>query len=662
MCGIAGYFYTKPPNNSIDMNQLQMHRGPDSNGSMYFDNNKVGLFHQRLSIIDLSSAGKQPMTSSCDKCGIGIHLTYNGEIYNYRELKQRLIDRGHVFKSNSDSEVIIHLYAEYGLDAIKMLNGIFSFALYDNRDDEQEDGIQKGDLIIARDHLGVKPLYYAKSTSGVSFASELKTLLLDPNISRELDHQAIYSYMTFLWSPSPNTPLHHVKKLEPGHFFIVRNGTIIENKRFYEIPIEMNKLELSESDLIEQTREKIKQAVTKQMVADVPIGAFLSGGLDSSSIVAIMKEIEPDYEINCYSIGFKEYGDKSAEGFTSDLYYAKKVANRLGVKLHTLEIDSSIHNDLAEVIYHLDEPQADPAPINALKIAERANEHGLKVLMSGAGGDDIFTGYRRHYALMQEKYWSWLPKSMRKLIQIPAERQLQGRGFGSESAVIRRISKAFGYAGLPHEERLASYFYWSHPAIRRKILTPTTLAKISDTRGAQALHNTLANLPSNHAAIDKMLYLECKHFLTDHNLNYTDKMTMARSIETRVPLLDLNLVEWAFKLPNSLKQNKSTGKYIFKKSMESYLGKDIIYRKKTGFGAPLRKWIHKDLTDFIGEYLSEKSINERGLFNYNEIKTLIAADKCGKIDASYSIYSLLNIEMWCRIFIDQKIPGFATLS
>lgn len=652
MCGIAGFYKTSTnqlnPYKDNEVASIQFSRGPDSAGYKEFLDSQVKLYHQRLSIIDLSEYGKQPITTLCQKCGKDVWLVYNGELYNYKNLKEDLIKLGHTFTTHTDSEVIIHAYTQYGLDALVKFNGIFSLALFDGRSNINSETIKTNDLIIVRDPLGVKPLYYTSNESYFGFASELKTLLLDQKLRRDIDVTAINDYLTYLWCPAPKTPLKVVKKLEPGHFLIVRDGHVVNKKRYYEIPIKA-KSELSQlksDELIDLTRHKVQQAVTRQMVADVPIGAFLSGGLDSSAIVACMKKAEPNINIDCFTIKSKA---EKEDGFVDDLMYAKQVARHLGVNLHEVEINEDFYKLLPEMVYHLDEPQADPAPINAYLIAEQAKQ-GYKVLMSGAGGDDIFTGYRRHRAIELEKYWQDLPKPILQAIS-----KVTGK-LNQKNPLTRRISKLFKNAGQDENVRLTSYFDWASDDLRQKLLVKPIAAN------ENSLLKSLKNIQDeNISRLNQMLYLECKHFLTDHNLNYTDKMTMAHHIETRVPLLDLDLVEFAFTIPNNLKQKGAVGKYIFKKAMEPYLPHDVIYRPKTGFGSPLRAWIDKGMKKVLDDLLGEQSIKARGIFDYEAVKQLREENRLGLIDGSYIILALLNIELWCRTFVDPEKPTIFNL-
>ncbi len=636
MCGIAGYSGNFQSILLSNMIKTISHRGPDDMGVWTNSNQRIGLAHARLSIIDLSSKGHQPMSNEDET----IWLTYNGEIYNYRELQKELKAKGHIFRSKADSEVLLHLYEEEGPETLKRLNGIFAFALWDGR---------KKELFLARDAIGVKPLYYSEIAPGFLFASELKALLISSEVPREIDIEAVHQYLTYLWAPAPKVMLKHIKKLPPGHALIVQDGKIIKEWKWYKLPYRGNYSNKSEDKICQELAEKIEEAVKRQLVSDVPVGAFLSGGLDSSAVVYMMRKIMPESEINCYSIGFPNVSELS--GTPLDLPYAKKVARHVGVNLHEIIITPhELIKKIEEMIYYLDEPQADPASINAMFIAERARKDGIKVLLSGAGGDDIFTGYRRHTALLYEKYWEWFPFVIRRFFSTKIAK------YGNENySWIRRSKKVFAYADRSPEDRLVSYFKWSTDALRWQILSQDLKNQLINSSVELPLLESLKEIPEEQDPLNKMLYLEAKHFLADHNLNYTDKTSMRYGVEVRVPLLDIDLVEYAIRIPTSMKQKGHIGKAIFKKAMEPYLPHDVIYRQKTGFGAPLRKWIKEDLQEMIGDLLSKDSLRSRGLFDPSGVQSLIKKNQRGDLDGAYTIFSVLCIEIWCRIFLDGTI-------
>jgi len=633
MCGIAGFNGSFTSEALKQMGARIAYRGPDSSGEFYSMEHQVGLAHTRLSIIDLSPAGHQPMLDVSGQ----VAIIFNGEIYNFRELRAELEVEGHAFRGHSDTEVLLNLYLRYGEAMLPKLNGVFAFAIWDARSDK---------LFVARDALGVKPLYYAETAAGVVFASELKALLVNPEVSREIDAYAVMMHLTYLWCPAPHTILAGVKKLPPGYAMVLSGGKIQRQWKYYELPYDQQILRVTADEAAEMVAHGVRTAVERQMVADVPVGAFLSGGLDSSAVVAFAKQSNPDVRLQCFTIGLEEAGK---DGFADDLPYAKRVAEHLGVDLYTVHVGPEMAQQLEKMIFHLDEPLADPAPLNALFISQLAREHGIKVLLSGAGGDDIFSGYRRHYALQQERYWAWMPQSMRRLLAAGASRLPVG------NPALRRARKAFEYADLDTDERLVSYFYWAQPERLRQLLSARRQAEVGARCAAQPLLAALANVPTDTAALNRMLFLESKFFLPDHNLNYTDKMSMATGVEVRVPLLDLDLVALAARLPVEYKQRGREGKWIFKKAMEKHLPHDVIYRPKTGFGAPLRAWLHSEnqLQPLLRQVLSDESIERRGIFDAGAVRTLIEQDAKGSVDATYTIFSMMCIELWCRIFLDE---------
>lgn len=634
MCGIAGFSGYYDLHLLEAMSSTIAHRGPDDEGVWYDQHCGVGLAHRRLSIIDLSPSGHQPMSDAARRAVI----SFNGEIYNYRDLRGGLESVGYRFNSTTDTEVILNLYLRDGVNCLEQLNGIFAFALWDT---------EKRKLLLARDGLGVKPLYYALTRNGVVFASEIKALMQVPELNTELDTAALLYYVSYLYAPYPHTPLRAVRKLEPGHAAWVDSRGIECMWQFYRLPYDQPISELPVDYAAEQLRDHLEQAVRRQMVADVPVGAFLSGGLDSSSIVAFARKYANGGQLDCFTIGFKDKG-AADEGMVEDLAYARRVADYLGVRLHVIEVGSDMSTRFEEMIYHLDEPQADPAPLNALYICELARQNGIKVLLSGAGGDDIFSGYRRHFALMQEKYWDWLPKSGRRALRdlysiLPVD-----------MAAGRRLSKAFHYADETPQRRLASYFLWIDPGWLQKLAGERLRDEALSLDPLAPMLRILNELPAGTPPLNQMLALDASYFLTDHNLNYTDKMSMAAGVEVRVPFLDPDLVAFATRLPPGLKQRGATGKWIFKKAMEPLLPREVIYRPKTGFGAPLRRWLQQDLREYVEDLLSENTLKNRGLFDPKVVKELVALDRCGKIDAAYPIFSLICIELWMRLFIDER--------
>ncbi|MDO9488657.1 MAG: asparagine synthase (glutamine-hydrolyzing) [Sphingomonadaceae bacterium] len=657
MCGITGFQGSFPRSLLSRMTDAVAHRGPDGEGGVYLEvpgTAPTALGHRRLAIIDLSSSGNQPMTVDCDPGGgmqQGLTLVYNGEIYNYRELRAELIAQGHRFRTATDSEVLLHLYERDGLSMLSRLNGIFAFAIHDARPAGRPEGMARGALFVARDQLGVKPFYYAQTDEGFLFGSELKALLCHPGLSREIDPIALHQMLAYLWTPAPRTMLAAVRKLEPGAAMIVEDGRIRKRWAHYVMPYDGTRTSAPPAEVEAELAARVETAVRRQLVADVPVGAFLSGGLDSSAIVAMMRRIQPGQKIDCFSIGFAD--DVGSEGAPADLPYARKVAKHLDVDLHEIVMTPDAILRLPEMVALLDEPQADPAPINALIISEHARAMGIPVLLSGAGGDDLFTGYRRHWALQFESRWSWLPQAVRSGLQGAARHLAEGAGRGQGNAALRRATKMFAYAGEPADRRLASYFWWSTEGLRRGLYSPDFAAAVGDADVAEPLLASLRDIPNEPDRLQQMLYLEARHFLADHNLNYTDRAGMAVGVEIRVPLLDLDLVEFATHVPTAQKQRGRIGKAVFKRAMEPYLPHDVIYRPKSGFGAPLRRWLRHELAPMVEETLSPSAIARRGFFDPAAVRRLIERDRSGAIDGSYTIFALICLELWCQRFLDQ---------
>jgi asparagine synthase (glutamine-hydrolysing) len=635
VCGIAGFSGDFDAALLERMGSAIAHRGPDDHGALFLPEHRLGLAHRRLSIIDLSARGHQPMT---DATG-AVTIVYNGEIYNYRELRRELEQDGYAFQSHSDTEVLLNLFLRDGDKMMERLNGIYAFALWDSRTKS---------LLLARDGVGVKPLYWATTPRGLVFASELKALLQEPSVSRQLDHQAVRHHLLYLWCPSPLTMLESVHKLEPGCAMWVRDGRVAKRWRFYELPFDQEFVDWPEEDVVVQVRKYLTRAVERQLVSDVPVGAFLSGGLDSSAVVALAQRAQANQRLQCFTIGFKDAGAR-AEGMAEDLPHARAVARHLDVDLHTIWVGPEMVEELPAMLFHLDEPQADPAPINALFISRLAREHGIKVLLSGAGGDDIFTGYRRHYALMQEPYWSWLPQAARRGMRVAASRLRPTTEFR------RRLAKAFRYADLGDDARIAAYFHWIAPERLDPLFHPDLRAR--SRAAGSPVRDALANLPPSVPRLNRMLCLDERFFLTDHNLNYVDKVSMASGVEVRVPLLDPELMALAAKLPLRMKQRGRTGKWVLRRAMEPYLPRSVIHRGKTGFGAPLRHWLRDELAPVVDDTLSPDSLRSRGLFDPAGVEELVRLDRQQRADATYTIFAILCVELWCRMFVDRAAPS-----
>ncbi len=632
MCGILGSYSNKFhfKENHLD---ILSHRGPDDKG--YFFENDVMLGHRRLSIVDLSNNGHQPMYTIDER----YIIVFNGEIYNHLEIREELINAGFSFRSNSDTETLLYGYVKWGVDILKKLNGIFAFAIYDKLNSK---------IFIARDQFGVKPLYIYNKDGIFAFSSELKALTQIEGFDPSLRAESIFFYLQTLYAPGNMTPFQSVNKLLPGHYltFDLLNNKLDE-KIYYQLKFVESVENKSEEDLINELDIILNKSVERQMMSDVPVGFFLSGGLDSSLLVAIAKKKYKNQTIQCFTISTGK--NMVDEGFSDDEYYAKKVADYLNVKLEILSANVFTKNSFDKMIWHLDEPQADPAPINVYNICKGARIKGIKVLIGGAAGDDLFSGYRRHQALILEKYIKFVPINFFKLISKILIK------INSKSSNIRRFKKLiFNICGNKFR-RFAGYFMW---------IDEKTVFDLFEKDSQQYLknrilpiaywENQLNNMPTNIADLNRMLYLELTTFLPDHNLNYTDKMSMAIGVETRVPYLDIELVEFANRLPVRYKMKGSTTKYLLKKVAERYLPKDIIYRSKTGFGAPIRNWIKKDLKKQIDILSTDSYLIKNGILNAVAVKKLIDDDNNGKIDAAYPILALLAIDSWCNQFLSKN--------
>jgi asparagine synthase (glutamine-hydrolysing) len=633
MCGIAGFLGNFDPAKLAQMNAAIAHRGPDDSDLWWDAKEGIGFAHRRLAIIDLSPAGRQPMWDKARQ----VVIVFNGEIYNYRELARDLRRDGFQFNSASDTEVILNLYLRDGDRLLEHLNGIFAFALWD---------VKKKRLLVARDGPGVKPLYYFTGAAGFAFGSELKALCCLAEMDRAVDCVALSHYLTYLYCPSPRTPLRNVHKLEPGCAIVVEQGRITRAWRFFVLPVCRPQGGRNEADLQEELETRLSHSVKRQMIADVPVGAFLSGGLDSSSLVVFARQYAAGRKLDCFTIGFPDSVAES-EGFPDDLPYSKKVAAHLDVPLHIIWSGSEMADQFEQMVYQLDEPQPDPAALNVLQISRLAQSHGIKVLLSGAGGDDLFSGYRRHHALSLEQWWSWMPRTARGALQRMSELAPRGSPAG------RRLAKAFQFAGESQERRMAGYFAWLAPEIVSGLFTPGLREIMASNDPLEPMLDAQRELPAGIDPLGRMLNLEQRFFLPDHNLNYTDKMAMAAGVEVRVPFLDPDLMAFAAALPSDLKQRGATGKWLFKKTMEVHLPHEIIYRPKSGFGAPLRRWMRHELRSHFDHALSADTIRRRGIFDPVAVERLVKMDRDGYVDAAYPLFGLVCIETWCRKFIDE---------
>lgn len=630
MCGILGIIDTHNTAISQELLKTISHRGPDDHGM--FQDEFIQLLHSRLAILDPSLQGHQPMLSEDGN----FVLLFNGEIYNHPELRKDLEGK-YTFHSGSDTETLLYAFIEEGREILNKLKGIFAFAIYNK---------STGDLFLARDQFGVKPLYYYQKKGAFLFGSELKSFVAYPDFDKSVDPGALLNYIHFGFSPGEITPFSYVKKLLPGHYLElnVKKPQAFSVVKYYEAPFNGNYFSKTETALIQELDNKLTAAIKRQLLSDVPVAFFLSGGLDSSALVAIVRKMYPDKKIQCFTIATRESQEK--EGFSDDLRYAKLVAKHLNVDLEIVEFSDPMGDRFDKIIYHLDEPQADSAPFHLHAISERARQMGYKVLISGTGGDDIFSGYRRHQALYYEKYFKYTPGfllTLFRLLLIP---------FKVKRPAIRRLKKVFMTDIAHKNSRLLSYYSLLPLKKIQSLFSDNFKKEILHYDPSAFMKELLYTIPDESSDLNRMLFWEIKTYLPDHNLNYTDKISMMSGVEVRVPFLDRELVQFSTRIPPSLKMKGATTKYLLRKLMEQYLPKEVVYRSKTGFGIPPSQLLQKELRPKVKSYLSEKTLVKRGIFNPEKVQALIREHEAGYIDASYPIWALLAIESWHRQFVD----------
>lgn len=610
------------------MGRALCHRGPDDEGEFinHSDGVSVALGHKRLSIIDLSPAGRQPMTNEDES----IWITFNGEIYNFRELKRELEGKGHRFRSNSDTEVIIHLYEEMGTSCLERLKGMFAFALWDN---------DKKTLFLARDRVGKKPLHYALYDGGIVFASEIKALLKHPRVSREIDLKSLNKYLTYEYVPAPNTIFKAIKKLEPGHYLLYRDGKI-QPIRYWDIPLTDNPIGYrTEAEYVEELREILDRAVRSRLVADVPVGVFLSGGIDSGIVAALATRA--DQQLECFSIGFDEPSFDESK-------YAKQLAQALKVK-HQLRIFNmrEMLQCLDVLPDILDEPLADASVLPTYLLSKFTSQR-VKVALSGDGGDELFAGYPTYQAHRLITYYDALPGSLKTTL----------RGIASHLPVsYKNISNDFKAkqflrgAGVSSEIR---FFIWMGAFIdseKRELLSDEVKAELRNHNTYEDIFNYISESRLTKD-LERILYLSMKLYLQDDILVKVDRASMANSLEVRSPLLDHEFVEFVCRLPMSYKLNGLKTKYLLKKAARGILPESIIHRQKKGFGIPISRWLTVELKDFMLDHLSESRIRKQGFFNYSYVRGLIKQHLAKERDNRKLLWSLLVFQIWYEKFIE----------
>lgn len=604
MCGITGIVNCKDTSVIQKMTERISHRGPDNLSIFNFNN--ISLGHVRLAIQDVSEKANQPYISEDEN----FIITFNGEIYNNKKVRDKLKSK-YSFKTNCDTETLLYGFIEYGKEIVNQLDGIFAFVILNK---------EKNEITIVRDRMGVKPLYIYQKDDVFSFSSEIKSFLEIPDFDKTINYSALHNYIQFQYSPDNSTPFKFVSKFGKG---TILNYDLKENKvsdkKFYIPHFNTSISDFSTSK--QSLHSLLKKTIAEQHLSDVPVGYLLSGGLDSSIIL----HYSNDFNNSKKTFTIDEDGLNNSENFESDLPYAKLVAKKYNSELSISKPILKLRDRLDELIYHLDEPIGDTAILSLDQICIDAKKQNFKVLLSGLGADDIFSGYRRHQALFYQKVKMLsfiIPK-----IFLPY-------------SLKRRMKKILG---KPFE-----YYSWLNKDISLELFN-------SDIKDQLVIENNFECIWMEKyelSNLDKMLYCEQEFYLPHNNLLYTDKIGMAHGIEIRVPFLSNRLVEFANSLSNSLKMKFSSTKYLLREIMKGKLPEEVINRKKTGFGYPIRELIMNDDEGLVNDYLLNGNFFKRGVFNEQRVLKLLEDNKNNKIDASYSIWTLICIESWFRQFVD----------
>jgi asparagine synthase (glutamine-hydrolysing) len=625
VCGICGIVDQA----RTDLSQIQQqmldvitHRGPDDRGTYYEPGLALGM--QRLSIIDLAG-GKQPIYNEDEQ----IVVILNGEIYNYRSLRRELEGRGHQFRTESDTEVIVHLYETYGVDCVKHLRGMFAFAIWDSREQT---------LLVARDHLGVKPLYYAQLEGQFIFASEIKSILRHPAIEARLNLKALSDYLSLRYVAAPKTLFEGIHSLPPGHRIIHKNDQLtIESYWDVEFSEPSSSETLSDETYIEQLEALLKESVEMQLMSDVPFGAFLSGGVDSSLVVALMSQFLSS-PVKTFSAGYRGGGTDEF----NELPFARQVADHVGTEHYEVIVTpDDFLNYNEKIVWHLDQPLADYTEISYFMVSQLASKH-VKMVLTGEGGDELFAGYARYAG---ERYYplvSRVPSSLRSLAAQTAD----------QYAGMRR-AKAALYA-FTHSDEADRHINWlpNFNGKRKKALLTHDVRKALGHYHTSEIFGEKLAASGTDDRLNRMLYTDTKLWLPDYLLIRGDKLTMASSLEGRVPLLDHKLVEFAARLPTHLKINGSRRKYLLKQVAVQYLPPEIIRREKKGFPVPVPNWLRHEANQYMRDHLSNDCIKRRGLFNHDYVEELMREHEAGFADHATMLYGLINLEHWFTLFVD----------
>jgi len=633
MCAIYGYTSMKDrarPEILQRMGRTLAHRGPDDSGETIQSSSdiSVALGHKRLSIIDLSPAGRQPMSNEDGT----IWITLNGEIYNFQELRKDLKRKGHRFASRSDSEVVVHLYEEEGVACLDKLDGMFAFALWD---------ANRKSLLLARDRFGKKPLHYALSSTGIVFASEIKALLQHPQVSRDIDFRSMHKYLSYEYVPAPASIFRAIRKVEPGHYVLYRHGQL-HSHRYWDIPlVDYPVSDKTEIECEDELVAMLDQAVRTRLVADVPVGVFLSGGVDSGLVAALAARAAPQLE--CFTIGFDEPSfDESGQ--------AAQIARHLGIKQHIQVFQA---RDMLRLIPSLpsifDEPVADPSVVPLYLLSRFASEK-VKVVLSGDGGDELFAGYQTYQAHKLVTYYDLLPEFVKSALRFSTSRLAVSHNYLSLDFKIKQFLKG---AGISSEIR---FFLWRGAFSNmemKELLTPEVQAELGHHNAYEDIFRYIADSRLTKE-LERILYLGMKLYLQDNNLVTVDRASMANGLEVRSPLLDFKFAEFACRLPTDYKLRGMKTKCLLKRAAERFLPKGIVHRQKRGFGIPLAKWLTGKLRPLMLDYFSEEKIRAQKIFNYAYIERLVEEQLTKRKDNREFLWTLLVFQLWYERYIDSR--------
>ncbi len=620
MCGIAGILNNRAPVKRTDLEHMNLrlkHRGPDEDG--FFLEGRIGLAMRRLRVIDLAG-GAQPMANEDGTC----RVVFNGEIYNYLNIREDLISRGHHLSSQSDTETIVHLYEDYGANCVDHLNGMFAFAIHDSRDDS---------VLLARDRIGIKPLYYAETGQGLVFGSEIKAILAHPDVSRELDPNALDEYLTFKFVPAPRTIYKAIRKLPPGHQLKWREGQcLIES--YWSLSFE-KKDPRSDQDLVDDFETRFTESVRSQMLSDVPLGAFLSGGLDSSLIVSTMAELS-DRPIETFSIGFDEAS-------YNELDHARTVAESFGTHHHELVVRPDVSSLFERVVRQFDEPFGDSSAIATYLVSKLAREH-VTVALSGTGADELFAGYERYWAVPLSTPLRKMPTVIHRGLASLFDTLPTGH---AKRSLISRISRFLQSQGMDTFERHVRIISLFDTEARAQLYTKDFVARLEGCSPLDALKTHFDDKKPIHE-LDRLLGLDTKTLLPDDYLTKDDRMSMATSLELRVPFLDHTLVEFAAACPVHLKLRRLKTKVLLRRIAAGRIPKSILSRPKHGFEVPIAQWIGTDLSDFVNDLLLSDNSRLNAFLKPRFIRNLVSQHRSGVKNNSREIWSLMSLEMWLQ--------------